>query len=96
MKTLQLYQQGLGIADIAKERGLSVTSIVSHLSELIELNQPVIVNDFVKTEKQKVILDILKKVGNQKLKEIKQHLPDEYTYDEIKLVRAWFKRMENG
>ncbi|AFZ47777.1 ATP-dependent DNA helicase RecQ [Cyanobacterium stanieri PCC 7202] len=95
MKTLRLYQQGLNIADIAKERGLSVSSIVSHLSELIELNQPVTIDNLVKAEKQKVILNTLKIIGNKKLKEIKERLPDEYTYDEIKLVRAWFKRIDN-
>jgi len=92
IKTLRLYQQGLNIQEIAKERGLAVGSIISHLSELIELNQPVKIDRFVAKDKQKTILKVIKNIGDKQLKELKDNLGQDYSYDEIKLVRAWYRR----
>lgn len=94
MKTLQLYQQGLTIPQIAKERGFAVSTIITHLSELIELNQSIDIDQFVLPEKRKVIMNIIKEIGDQSLKVLKEKLGDNYTYDEIKLVKAWFKRVK--
>ncbi len=92
LKTLRLYQQGLNIQEIAKERGLAVGSIISHLSELIELNQPVKIDKFVTKDRREIILKVIEKMGDKQLKELKDHLGQDYSYDEIKLVRAWYRR----
>lgn len=88
MKTLQFYQQGLTVSEIAKKRGLTESTIISHFCELIELNQPVNVNEFVNPEKQKNISEALNKIGDKFLKPIRDYLGSEYSYDEIKLVKA--------
>lgn len=88
MKTLQFYQQGLTVREIAQKRGLTESTIISHFCELIELNQPVNVNEFVNPEKQKNISEALNKIGDKFLKPIRDYLGSEYSYDEIKLVKA--------
>ncbi|BAQ60166.1 ATP-dependent DNA helicase RecQ [Geminocystis sp. NIES-3708] len=95
MKTLQLYQQNLTVTEIAKERGLTISTIMSHFAELIELKQPINLDKFVNIEKQKKILNIIHQLGNQPLKVIKDKLGDNYTYDEIRLVKAWQKKINN-
>lgn len=89
LKTLQFYQQGLTLAEIAEKRGLTESTIVAHFCELIELNQPVKIDDFVSLEKQKEIENAFQKIGDQFLKPIKEYLGDDYSYHEIKLVRAY-------
>ncbi len=92
MITLQFYQQGLNIYQIAAKRGLKTGTIANHLSELIALNQPVDINDFVSTDKQEVIIKMINKIGNSSLKDLRDSLGDNYSYDEIRLVRAWRER----
>ena len=90
MLTLQLHQQGLEIADIAEQRGFSTSTITNHLGELLEMNQPVALNKLVKADKQTAIIKAIKKLGIS-LKTIKESLGEDYSYDEIKLVRGWYR-----
>lgn len=95
MKTLQLYQQGLTIPEIAQERGFAVSTIITHISELIELNQSIDIDKFVLSKKKEVIIKTIEEMGEQPLKTLKEKLGDNYSYDEIKLVKAWYQRQKN-
>jgi ATP-dependent DNA helicase RecQ len=95
MMTLQLYQQGLSVLDIAETRGLKESTIYGHLSELIELNQPININDFVTLEKQKAIIQTMQTVTEGTLSALKEALGENYTYNEIRLVTAWQRRTKN-
>jgi len=92
MVTLQHYQQGLSIEEIAKKRGFSPRTIITHLSELLEMKQPVDLNRLVSPELQKTILQAIQTVGADSLKIIREHLGEQYTYEDIQLVRAWWRR----
>ena len=92
MVTLQHYQQGLSIEEIAQKRGFSPRTIITHLSELLEMKQPVDIDRLVSPEQQKLILQAIQTVGAESLKTIREHLGEEYGYEEIQLVRAWWRR----
>jgi ATP-dependent DNA helicase RecQ len=92
MKTLQFYQQGLSLTEIAEARNYAVTTIAEHIAELIELKQPIDLNDFVTPERQKTILETIVQHGDNSLKILKEALGSDYSYDEIKFVRAWWRR----
>ncbi len=92
MVTLQFHQQGLSIEEIAKKRGFSPRTIITHLSELLEMKQPVDLNRLVSPELQKPILQAIQTVGADSLKIIREHLGEQYTYEDIQLVRAWWRR----
>lgn len=93
MKTLRLYQQELSIAEIAQKRGLSISSIISHLCDLMETNQPIDINKFVTPHKQQEIIKVIDRLGAQKLRVLKDALSDDFSFDEIKLVRSWHKKI---
>lgn len=95
MKTLQLAQQGYGIEEIAETRGFRVSTIADHLSELIEMNQPVKLEQFVPKADQEIIGETITIVGDQSLKTIKETLGEDYSYEQIKLVRACWRREQN-
>lgn len=90
--TLQLHKQGLSIAEIAQKRNLRPTTIIRHLSDLIEKNQPVDINQLVPVEKQKKILQVLETLGDIPLTPIKDYLGERYSFDEIRLVRGKWRR----
>lgn len=87
-QTLTLYQQGLTPADIAKSRSLKLTTIMSHLSELIELEEHIILEKIMPQAHISVIFNVINQVGATSLGKLKETLGDGFTYDEIKLVRA--------
>ncbi|MGV2830386.1 DNA helicase RecQ [Myxosarcina sp. GI1(2024)] len=96
MITLQLHQQGLSAAEIAKVRGMAMGTINTHLSELIEMNQPVALNRLVTPDKQQAIIQTIEKLGDNLLKPLKEHLGQEYSYEDIRLVRGWWRSQQNS
>ncbi|MDJ0732678.1 MAG: DNA helicase RecQ [Nostocaceae cyanobacterium] len=86
--TLQLYQQGLNVNEIAQQRNLRPTTIIRHLSDLIEKNQPIDLNQLVSPQKQQKIWQVLDVLGDIALTPIKEYLGDDYSFDEIRLVRG--------
>lgn len=92
MVTLQYHQQGLSVEEIAERRSFSPNTIITHLGELIEMQQPVDLNRLVPPERQKLIIQAIQTVGAELLKNIREHLGEEYSYEEIRLVRSWWRR----
>ena len=95
MATLQLHQQGLSAEEISQSRSLAISTVNTHLSELIEMNQPIALNKLVKADKQQEIIKAIEQVGDLTLTTIKDALNQDYSYDEIKLVRGWWRRQKN-
>jgi len=91
-RSLELYQQGLKPADIAEQRNLRVTTIGSHLAELLEMGYPVALEPLVSAERQASIIKALETVGDDSLTVLREFLGEVYGYDEIKLVRAQWRR----
>lgn len=91
MATLQLHQQGLSVVEIAQARGFAERTINTHLSELLAMNQPVALNKLVTASKQQAIIEAIEKVGDLTLKTIKEALNQDYSYEEISLVRGWWR-----
>ena len=87
-QTLVLYQEGLGVEKIAMERNLKPITILNHLTELAEAGEAIDINRLVQPEHYDVIVDALHQIGDDLLKPVKEFLGDEYSYEEIRLVRA--------
>jgi ATP-dependent DNA helicase RecQ len=90
--TLQLHQQGLTVEEIAQKRNFRPTTIIRHLSDLIDKNQPVDLNLLVPLEKQQKILQVLEILGDIALTPIKEYLGENYSFDEIRLVKGKWRR----
>lgn len=88
LATFDLYNKGLSIDEMAQARELTPNTIVEHLCYLIENKLPVEIKKFVKPARQKEIIDVIGKVGAEKLSPIKEALGDDFSWEEIKLVRA--------
>jgi predicted DNA-binding protein YlxM (UPF0122 family) len=88
LNTYELLQKDLTIDEIAKERGLSRSTIVEHITRLIHMNYQINIDNFVTKEKQDNIRNAFKKLNTINLKEIKNFLGETYSYDEIRLVMS--------
>src|SRR6266536_3277642 len=90
--TLQMYQDGQSIEEIAQERNLRPTTIASHLAELIEAGESIDVKALIPPGHFETIVDALQQLGSELLKPVKEFLGDEYFYEEIRLVRALLRQ----
>lgn len=93
--TLSLYQDGLSLNAIANERGLKTSTIADHLTQLIAANQNINIDQFVEPERQKLIVQAIEKVGDVSLKTIYECLGENYNYEEIKMVREYWRQHPN-
>jgi ATP-dependent DNA helicase RecQ len=92
LMTLQYYQDGLSIDDIARVRELATSTIATHLAKLIEAGQPVDIDRLIPIDKQRSIYLAIERLGETSLKTLKEALGDNYSYNEIKIVLAWQKK----
>ena len=96
LETLELWNKGMGVEKIAVARELSVGTIIGHLGFLAEKGLGVDIDKLVKPERQKKIMEAVKKVGADKLTPIREALGEEYSWDEIKLTLAKIKKARNS
>jgi ATP-dependent DNA helicase RecQ len=83
----ELYRSGKTIKEVAAERSLAITTIETHLSYYITSGE-LDVNDFVPPDKQELIASATEKYGRLSLKLLKDNLPEEISYMEIRMTVA--------
>jgi len=93
-ETLRLLSEGKSLEEIAQIRGRQVSTVVSAVANLLETGQVEFQPGWVSKEKQSVIEAACAKVGTNFLKPLKDVLPPEITYDEIKLMVGKLRREE--
>ncbi|MCU1301335.1 MAG: ATP-dependent helicase, RecQ family [Candidatus Sulfotelmatobacter sp.] len=91
-ETLRLLGEGKTLEEIAQLRGRQVSTIVSAVANLLETGQVEFQNQWVSQDKQAVIGAACGRVGFERLKPLKDILPPEVTYDEIRLVVGRLRR----
>src|SRR5579863_1359881 len=91
-ETLRLLSEGKTLDEIALTRGRQLSTIVSAVANLLETGQVEFQSEWVSKEKQSVIEAACAKVGMDRLKALKDILPPEISYDEIKLVVGKVRR----
>ncbi len=92
MQTLTLYEQGKNIEEIATERGLAPSTIATHLGELIELGENIDIRPLIQDGHYQNIVDAIEQIGDEALRPLKDFLGDDYSFDEIRLVRAAMRK----
>lgn len=86
LETYELHQQGLSIEAIANERGYTENTILNHLEKCIEEGKEINCTGMIDEAVERQVLDAVDEVGNQYLRPIKEALPDEISYLDIKKV----------
>lgn len=93
-ETLRLLGEGRTLEEIAQIRGRQISTVVSAIANLVETGQAEFRSDWVSKEKQSIIAAACGKVRMDRLKALKDILPPEISYNEIKLVVGKVRREE--
>jgi len=85
LETLKLYQSGLSIAEIAKERGLAISTVETHLLQCAQQSLEADFTRLIPDEYIPLLENAVAEAGRERLKPIKELLPEEVSYFMIKL-----------
>jgi len=89
-ETKELLEKGLCFADIAKQRGLAESTIISHAEKLIMAGQKLnIAHLHPPADKFKKIVKAFYKSGGTALYPVKEILGDEFSYEELRVARLF-------
>jgi ATP-dependent DNA helicase RecQ len=92
LETMRLLTAGHSFEDIAKIRGRQLSTVVNAVANLVERGDLEFQAGWIDRNKQAVIEAACGKLGINGLKPLKDALPPEITYDEIRLVVARVRR----
>jgi ATP-dependent DNA helicase RecQ len=82
--TYEMYRQGQTLTDIARGRGLSPQTVENHLLRCASEGMDINWNELIPEQYEPLIEEAIQKVGAEKLKPIKEQLPEEISYFMIK------------
>ena len=92
--TLEFYQKGLSVIDIAKQRGITTGTVESHLSDFISTGQ-VNVFDFLSQRDIDEIQKAVVELDTTDLKPIKIKLGEALSYSQIKMGLSYLAKVKS-
>jgi ATP-dependent DNA helicase RecQ len=84
-ETLELYRKGLKAVEIAKQRGLALTTIEGHLAGFVASGE-VNVHDFVSEGLLEQVKLATRQVGLEKLTPLKEALGNAISYGQLRIA----------
>jgi ATP-dependent DNA helicase RecQ len=84
LETFQLHQQNLSIDEIAKSRDLASSTVESHLIQCAQQGMEVDFTRLIPSEYIQLLEKAVQEAGRDRLKPIKEQLPEEVSYFMIK------------
>jgi len=91
-ETLRLLNEGKSFADIAGIRSRSVSRISEMVADLVQEGRAEYKVEWVGAERHARIMEAIAKHGHERLKPLKEALPAEFPYEDIRLVAAFARR----
>lgn len=88
--TISMIRDKKSLGQISVEREIALTTVLTHVTEFLTTGSPIDFSvdftDVFNEKTENLVMEAIKEVGANKLKPIKEKLPDYITYDQIKGV----------
>jgi ATP-dependent DNA helicase RecQ len=91
-----LWEKGGTLEEIARKRGLTPSTINEHLVQLIDEGRSIDLNRILSKERIALIEEAIVRAGSERLAPIKALLPQDVSYDEIRLVVGQYVQNAKG
>ena len=88
-ETILMLAEGRSFEEIAKARGRQVATVVNMVADLVEKGRLDYRVEWVGEESHRRIEEVVRRLGAQCLKPLREALPAEITYEQIRLVVAY-------
>lgn len=86
LESFRLFKLGLSPDEIASQRGIVLSTVLNHLTELMKNGHDIDISRLVDEDQRNEILNAIEKVGSERLKPIKEIVSENITYDSIRIV----------
>jgi ATP-dependent DNA helicase RecQ len=93
-ETLRLLQEGRTLEEIAQIRGRQLSTVASMVADMVERGEVDFKPGWIHGDHQEQIEQAGMRLGLERLKPLKDALPEKVTYDEIKLVVARLRQQK--
>lgn len=93
--SLEMFQTGKSIEEIAAERNFSIGTIEGHLCSFLATGE-VLIEQLVDSDTQKKIITVIDEIGLLSAKTIKERLEDSISYGQIKAAVEFYKISTNS
>ncbi len=90
-----MFKSGTDVAAIAKERGLVVGTIASHLAEFIKTGE-IKIEDLIEKNKLQELKEVVAKAKFESLSELKNKIDDKFTYAELRMLMNDIEYQKNS
>ena len=94
-ETMRLLAEGRTFAEIAGIRGRQIATVVAMIADLVEQGQLNFQTSWVARDKLLRIEEACARLGTKRLRTLKDALPPDITFEEIRLVAAQVRRHQN-
>jgi ATP-dependent DNA helicase RecQ len=94
--TWMLWEKGGALEEIARKRGLTPSTITEHLVQLIDEGRSIDLNRILSKDRIALIEEAIVRAGSERLAPIKALLPQDVSYDEIRLVVGQYAQNTKG
>jgi ATP-dependent DNA helicase RecQ len=93
-ETLRLLEEGRTLEEIAQIRGRQLSAVASMVANMVERSEVDFDPSWIHDDHQEKIEQACTRFGFERLKPLKDALPEQVTYDEIKLVVARLRQQK--
>ena len=93
--SLEMFQTGKSIEEIAAERNFSISTIEGHLCTFLATGE-VVIGQLLDSETQKKIIAVIDEIGPLSSKTIKERLEEFISYGQIKAALEQYKISNNS
>ena len=93
-ETMRLLAEGKSFEEIAQIRGRRFETVINMVADLVEKGRLEYRMEWVGEANHRQIEEVVRRLGSQWLKPLREALPAEITYEQIRLVVAFVRREE--
>ena len=87
-ETRDLIGQGMSLSEVAEQRGISETTIRSHLERLVQEGGQVDLDHLMPPDDRRINIELaFRELGDARLTPVRDMLGEDYTWDELAVVR---------
>ena len=91
-ETYAFYEAGMTIEEISRERGIAEMTVEKHLADCILEGRPFDISQHVSAQDRALIEDAVRRLGDERLKPLRDALPRHISYRMIRFVVADLQR----
>jgi ATP-dependent DNA helicase RecQ len=95
-ETMRLVAEGKSFEEIAQIRGRQFQTVINMVADLVEKGRLEYRMEWVGEANHRQIEEVVRRLGSQWLKPLREALPAEITYEQIRLVVAFVRREDSA